>query len=252
MAKLIFLGTSNAISDENHENTHMVLVTDARTVLIDCPNNPMQRFEKAGIDSLRLTDLVVTHFHPDHVSGVPQLLMNLWLMGRTQPIIIHGLTYTLDRIEKLLELFAISEWPGFFKVEYHRIPEQNMAAVIENNEFSMVSAPVKHFVPTIGLRMVFPKSKRSLAYSCDTEPTSQVVELARGVDILVHEATGASTGHSSASQAGEIAQEAGAQSLYLIHYPTGKFAKGSPVEEARTTFDGPITLVEDYMFVDFK
>ncbi len=46
MARLIFLGTSNAISDEIHENTHMVLVGEKRTVLIDCPNNPLQRFKK--------------------------------------------------------------------------------------------------------------------------------------------------------------------------------------------------------------
>ena len=46
MAKLIFLGTSNAISDENHENTHMVLVGEKRTVLIDCPNNPFHAFRE--------------------------------------------------------------------------------------------------------------------------------------------------------------------------------------------------------------
>ena len=47
MAKLIFLGTSNAISDENHENTHMVVVGENRTVLIDCPNSPFHAFRES-------------------------------------------------------------------------------------------------------------------------------------------------------------------------------------------------------------
>jgi ribonuclease Z len=251
MGKLVFLGTSNAISNENHENTHLCLVGERRTILIDCPNNPIQRFEKAGVDPFRLTDIVLTHFHPDHVSGVPQLLMNLWLMGRKEPMKIHGLAYTIDRTEKLMELYSSSEWPGFYRIGYERIPDQNMAPVITDNDFEIVSTPVKHFIPTIGLRFEFPKSKKNIAYSCDTEPTAQVVELARNVDILIHEASGAVPGHTSASQAGEIAKEAGAKHLYLIHYPTGKFATDSIVDEAKETFDGPVTKVEDYMVIEF-
>jgi metal-dependent hydrolase (beta-lactamase superfamily II) len=40
----------------------------------------MVRLSKAGVDFNRLTDLILTHFHPDHVSGVPMLLMNMWLI----------------------------------------------------------------------------------------------------------------------------------------------------------------------------
>ena len=51
------------------------------------------------------------------------------------------------------------------------------------------------------------KTGTSLAYSCDTEPCTAVVDIARDVDILLHEATGAVTGHSSAAQAGEAARQ---------------------------------------------
>ncbi len=49
MAKLIFLGTSNAIPDEDHENTHMVIVGNQRTILIDCVNNAILRLQKVGV-----------------------------------------------------------------------------------------------------------------------------------------------------------------------------------------------------------
>ena len=251
MAKLIFLGTSNAISDENHENTHMVLVGKERIVLIDCPNSPIIRFQNANVDFTRLSDLVLTHFHPDHVSGVPQLLMNMWLMGRHDPLTIHGLQHTLDRIENLMGLYGWSGWPGFFPVTFHRLPEQVLAPVIECEEFRILAVPVQHFIPTIGLRIEFVSAMKTLAFSSDTEPCAQLTQLAAGADILVHESSGALPGHSSAAQAGQAARKAEVGSLYLIHYPTGQFASGNPVAEARQQFEGPVTLAEDYMVLNF-
>jgi ribonuclease Z len=251
MAKLIFLGTSNAISTGNHENTHMVLVGRQRVVLIDCPNNPIMRFQKANVDITRLSDLILTHFHPDHVSGVPQLLMNMWLMGRRQSLAVHGLQYTLDRIESMLGLYGWSDWPNFFPVSFHSLPEPGLVPVIECDEFRLLALPVQHFIPTIGLRIEFASSKKVLAYSCDTEPCPQLADLAAGADILIHESSGALPGHSSAAQAAQVARRAEVGKLILIHYPTGQFATGDPLAEARQQFDGPIELAEDYMVLDF-
>ena len=250
MAKLVFLGTSNAISGEDHENTHMLLVGEKRTVLIDCPNSPFLRFKKAGVDFNRLSDLILTHFHPDHVSGVPQLLMNLWLMGHRQPLNIHGFKFTIDRIEHLMDLYVWSEWPDFFPVKFFRLPEQMLVPILDTDEFRILASPMQHYIPTMGLRIESIRSGRILAYSCDTEPCAQVIELAKGADMLIHEASGALPGHSSALQAGQAARLAEARSLYLIHYPTGQFASDSLVAEARQQYDGPVTLAEDYMALD--
>jgi len=114
MPKLIILGSSNSIPDANHENTHMVLVGKNSTVLIDCANNPIIRLSQAGIDFNNLTDIILTHFHPDHVSGVPLLLMDMWLMGRKRALNIFGLHYTLDRMEDLMGFYGWSDWPKFF------------------------------------------------------------------------------------------------------------------------------------------
>jgi ribonuclease Z len=254
MARLIFLGTSNALSGEDHENTHMVLVGDSRTVLIDCPNSPFLRFQKVGVDSNHLSDLILTHFHPDHVSGVPQLLMNMWLMGRLLPLNIYGLQHTIDRIESLMGLYNWSEWPGFFPVRFIRLPEEALFSVINCDEFHIFAMPMQHFIPTIGLRIEFfhSKSNKILAYSSDTEPCKQIIKLAEGADVLVHEATGALPGHSTAAKAGEAARLARAGSLYLIHYPTGQFAIGDLVAEAQEQFTGPVKLAEDYMVLDFS
>jgi ribonuclease Z len=252
MPKLIFLGSSNAVPDELHENTHMVLVGDNRTVLVDCVDGTFLRLKSVDIDPLLLNDLILTHFHPDHVSGVPQLLMNMWLTGRTLPLHVHGLDYTIDRMERVLDLYGLFGWPNFFPVTFTRLPSQEMIPVLEDEELRIVSSPVKHLIPNIGLRFESLKSRKTLAYSGDTEPCPQVIRLAGGVDILVHEASGPTPGHSSARQAGQAAAQASVGELFLVHYPTGQFAAGDLVSDARAAFTGPVTLVEDLDSLDLN
>jgi ribonuclease Z len=194
--------------------------------------------------------MILTHFHPDHVGGVPNFLMDQWLMGRTQPLVIHGLNHTLDRIESLMGFYGWTEWPGFFPVTFHRLPGQTMIPVLEGEDFRIFASLVQHFIPTIGLRIEFPASGKVLAYSCDTEPCPQVVELAKNAHVLIHEASGEWQGHSSAAKAGEMARLAEAGALYLVHYPTGNYASGDLVAEARTQYTGTVTLAQDFMTLD--
>lgn len=251
MAKVIILGASNAIPTRDSENTHMVIVGDERTVLVDSVSNPILRLEQAGLDFNELTDIIVTHFHPDHVSGVPLLLMDMWLMGRKKPLNIYGLHYTLDRVEGMMGFYNWSEWPEFFPVVFHRLPSREMTTVLDCPDFTIHASPVHHMIPNIGLRVEFPRSGKSMAYSCDTEPCEEVVRLSAGADVLIHEATGAEPGHSSAAQAGAAAAKAEVGELYLIHYPTGRFANGDPVAEASTKYPGGIKLAKDFMTLEF-
>ena len=251
MPKVIILGSSNAIPDETHENSHMALIGDDRFVLIDCVSNPIVRLRKAGLEVENITDLILTHFHPDHVSGVPLLLMDLWLMGRERELRIHGLDYTLDRLETLMDLYGWDSWPRFFPVEMNRIADMEMNLVQENEQWRIFSSPVSHIIPNIGLRIEFPNSKKVFAYSCDTEPCPQVVKLANNSDVLIHESAGAAWGHSSASQAGQIANEAQAKQLYLIHYPNGNFEDNNLLSRAKGSFGGPVKLAEDFMEFEF-
>ena len=252
MAKLIVLGSSNAIPSREHENTHMAIVCRSRTVLVDCVSNPVVRLEQAGIDPASLTDIILTHFHPDHVSGVPLLLMDLWLMGRHTPLNVYGLHFTIDRVEAMMGLYSWSEWPNFFTVNFCRVPADEMALVLDVDDMRVYSSPVKHFLPNIGLRIELKAEKKSLVYSCDTEPCKEVERLAAGADILLHEASGPFAGHSSAAQAGEIARQAEVGALYLIHYPTGRYASGDLVSEARTRFSGDVHLATDLMEIELE
>ncbi len=249
MAEVIFLGTANAVPDEEHENTHIAISNNHRVILVDCVGNPLVRMQKAGLDCRELTDIFLTHFHPDHVSALPLLLMNMWLLGRQRLVNIYGLHPTLDRMEQLMDAFGWQDWPDFFPVAFHRLPAERMTLAMDDDEFRINTSPVRHLIPAMGLRVEVLESEKVLAYSCDTEPCQEVEELASDADVLIHEATGQSPGHSSAIQAGEIAQKAQATSLYLIHYDTRRGDLKELVAQAQKTFQGSVTLAEDFMRV---
>lgn len=251
MPKLIILGSSNSIPDENHDNTHMVLIGNNSTVLVDCANNPLLRLKKVGVDFNQLTEIILTHFHPDHVSGIPLLLMDMWLLGRKRPLQIYGLKYTLDRMEDLMGFYGWATWPKFFPVTFNQLPDSENVLVINNEEFMVHSSLVHHMIPCIGLRMENKSNGKVVAYSSDTEPCHQVVRLAEKADVLIHEAAGKVRGHSSASQAGEIAKKAKVKELILIHYPTGENSTNQLIPDAKLNFDGKVILAEDFLTLNF-
>ena len=161
---------------------------------------------------------------------------------------IYGLGHCIDRTEDVMTAFGWGEWPNFFPVGFHRVYEQFRAPVMENKDFRIIAWPVEHFVPTIGLRIENKHNGRVLAYTCDTSPTDSLFELAQGADLLLHEAAAFKNefGHSTARQAGELATEVGAKSLYLIHYQVWDVDPEPLVEEAQEVYDGPVVLCKDF------
>ncbi len=251
MAKLIVLGTANAVPTLDHANTHFVLSGRGSNVLVDCVGSDILRLEKVGINQENLNHIILTHCHPDHISGIPPLLMSLWLMGRNKPLNLYGLDHTLNCIEKMMDLYEWHSWPKFFPVLFHRLPETEKVLVLETEDFRILASPVCHIIPTIGLRMEARLSGKVMAYSCDTEPCPQVIGLGRGADILIHESAGSAYGHSSSGQAGEIAQKAGAKALYLIHYPPNLYGDQDLIDQAKQFFSGEVRFAEDFMELAF-
>ena len=250
MTKLIILGSSAAIPSQTHANSHMAFKGNKGVVLVDCSGTQILRLERAGIEIEEVSDIILTHFHPDHVGGVPLLLMNMWLLGRQEALRIYGLHHCLERLEDMMSSSPWDNWPGFFPVAFHRLPERERVFVLEHGELQFFSSPVRHVVPTIGLRFEFREGEKTVVYSSDTEPCESIVRLAQGADVLIHEAGGEMVGHSSARQAGSVAQEANVGRLMLIHYPT---QEGDPEEllaEAQDAYDGEVVLAEDFMEIE--
>ena len=250
MSSVCFLGTSNAIPYKHHENTCLAIQHKAETILIDCPASPSPQLARAGIDPLAVNYLILTHFHPDHVGGVPLFLMNVWLMGRKEPLHIYGNSDCIDRLKELMNLYRWETWPNLFTIEYFEVPLENRAHVITINDLDIMAAPVKHIIPTLALSFSDSKTGGKMTYSSDTEPCEGVVSLAKNNNVLIHEANGDMAGHSSASQAGEIAEAAGVEKLVLVHYPE-TITEEELLEQACRTFSGAVIIAHDMDTIQF-
>jgi ribonuclease Z len=246
VVRVVTLGTAAAVADEGHANTYLAIEGDKGFWLVDCGASPLARMRRVGLSPERLCGLIITHFHPDHVFGVPILLMNMWLLGRSDPLYVYGLPDVIERFETMMDLFRWAEWPGFFPVPCRVVTEEVGALVLEDQCLRITSAPVQHLVPTLGLRIENKSNGGVLAFSGDTSPCDAVVTLAQDASILIHEAAKNTLGHSSAAQAGEIARRAAAGRLVLIHYRPSPCKYERWLEEAATAFGGPVELAQDF------
>ena len=241
-----FLGTGSPLTSAQRTTTMLAFEAGAGPAgatffLVDCGGDAVQRLLVAGLDPTRVEAVVLTHEHPDHIGGFALLVEKLWLMGRRDPIPVYGLAPTLAVARRLFEAFDTSSWEGLPPIEWWPIANVAGAAVFERGPFRVVASPVVHAVPTVGLRVE--AGGVAVAYSCDTEPCDNVVALAHGADLLVHEATGHLPGiHSSAVEAAGVAKAAGAKRLVLIHLPPEVYA--DDLLEAQETF-GPTVWADE-------
>jgi len=246
MARLVVLGSASPKPDQYRNNTYLVLQGDEDHILIDCAGSPIQSLQRMGVDLDRLDHLIVTHRHPDHIYGVPVLVLGLWLCGRRRPLVVLGEKQSLATISALLEIFRSEEWPGRFPLLYSEIAMKPDQLVLDTAEFRITSIPVKHLVPTLALKIEVKASGRTVVYSSDTEPCETLVEFARGADLLIHEATGEGIGHSSSAQAGEIARRSGVKELMLIHLPLQNASLEDWRQQAVAIFGGAVYIANDF------
>jgi ribonuclease Z len=246
VVKLIVLGSSSLVATEKQRPTHLACLGVEHGLLIDCGVSPRGRLEDLGINRDRIGDIFITHFHPDHAAGLPLFLMELCLRGRRTPVRIHSGAETIRRIRKVMQMYGWRKMPSQFPIRYHIVKRGKCETALENREFRVLSTPVDHVVPTLGVRVEVLPARSSFVYSADTEPSANLVALARDTDLMIHEATGKGTGHSSAAQAATAARDSHAGRLLLIH--TDPYADREAIlAEAKRIFPGKVDLAADKM-----
>lgn len=245
MAQLIVIGTAASIPDAAHDTVGLVLRGSGWAVPIDCGGSPLYKLARLGIDPEQIRAVVLTHRHADHIYGFPMLVQGLWLGGRQAPLPVHGPAETLAVARQLLSLFSLDNRDDMFSLEWLPVPLRQGQYLRQVEDVRITSAPAIHGdAQTIAIRFDSVRTGRSAVYSADTEPCESVVRLAAGVGLLLHEAAGGFHGHSSPADAADVARQAGASRLRLIHYPV----RGPSLDEWRRAADQSpvsVTLAED-------
>ncbi|MEM1117813.1 MAG: ribonuclease Z [Bacteroidota bacterium] len=225
------LGTGSAGAGADRTTTMLAVEAAGHTVLVDCGGDAVQRLLASGLDPVALDAVILTHEHPDHLSGYPLLVEKLWLRGRRDPIPAYGPASTLAKARALFAIYETAGWTHVPERVFHEVPLDPGTEVARLGNLVISATPVDHPVPTIGLR--FEAGGAVFAYSCDTAPSPHVVALSRSADLLIHEGTASLAGvHSSPEEAAQVAAEAGVGRLVLIHAPETP----GPLDGARAIF----------------
>jgi ribonuclease Z len=169
-------------------------------------------------DLERLASVFISHCHADHVSDLIPFLWTVQIDGRKNPLKVIGPAGFKSIFQKLCEC---TKTPDTFFTFPLTVTELPFGESLDN----IRTCRTDHSIPTLAFKIT--SRGRSICYTADTTYSPAVVELARDVDLLVHEATfledqapiAELTKHSTAQMAGRSGKEANARRLALFHIP---------------------------------
>ena len=239
MVVVRFLGSGSGVLAGGRSQSMILIEGPGGHLLIDAGQPLQKRLFEEGVDPLKIRDIVITHAHADHVMGLPGLLFELDAMGvRESPVIWVGASHH-TRIRGMLESFK----PSRMKLNLNVFDDKTVN-MLDTGVFRVETFPVRHSMPTVGVRVVGGEGDCLLFYSSDTV---FVKELADKADcrVGVHEATlpdsmkgeGELRGfHSTPSEALEVLKKADIRVLY--HISIASFKDGYPRGNYIIAYDG--------------
>ena len=242
------LGTGAAASDAHRTTAMVALTVGDNAVLIDCGGDVLQRAMMAGIPVENISAVILTHEHPDHIGGWALLVEKLWLHGRRKAIPVYGPASALEQAAATFAIYNTERWEGLPKTDWHPVALGEPVEFLQVGPLLFTGAPGEHGVPCLATRVDNTTTGASVCYSSDTKPAPAVASLASGCRVLVHEAGGENSVHSTPAEAAEIARAAHVEHLVLIHLPPG--VRNDDLAEARSIFPS-IELGEELGKYDF-
>jgi len=275
--RLVLLGTAGGPTPKARSSAPaQAIVIGDRIYLVDCGDGVARQLALAKLPVRDLRTVFITHQHSDHNAGYGPLFLLSWAANMTQPVDVYGPPPLVDMTARLLEAYR-------YDIELRMADEgrRALAPLIRPHEITgggdvfkddrvRVTAtlndhpPIRH-----SFAYRFDAADRSIVISGDTRYSENVVKLAQGADVLVHEVAsrafwerpGASqppevvrhilASHTDAADVGRVATAAKVKTLVLSHYvPTE--GEGSPAEQdwiaaVRQHFKGEVIAGRDLM-----
>jgi ribonuclease BN (tRNA processing enzyme) len=223
--------TSSLLVLPDHEDDHAIVVdagTGIRRLITD---------RDALLGDRRRVDVLLSHFHIDHVCGLAYLTELADL-----DVAIHGpgqALYGVPTAEILARMFFS---PPLMPITLDQLGVEVAEIGPGESAFGGVRARRQdhHPNPTLGFRF-----GDDLTWCTDTEADPGTVAFARGSRILAHDAWGppAAPGHTTPEQAGALARDAGVERLVLIHVPPR--ADEDDLQARAATAHPHVTLARD-------
>jgi len=276
--RLILLGTGGGPRPRKANSAPaQVIIANDTAYVIDCGNGVARQLAFADVPLTKLRHVFVTHHHSDHNADYGNLIWLAWASGLRTRVDTWG----PPPLEKMTDLFFEmnaydiharmadeGRVPLVPLVHVHEITQGG--PVMQDESVKVTAALVHHppIVPSFAYR--FDAADRSIVISGDTTPSDNLIQLAQGADVLVHEALyvpgvdrlvarvpnapalkqSILSHHTSAEDAGRVAQAAGVKTLVLSHLvPPDDPAITDQmwIDAASLHYRGPVIVGKDFL-----
>ena len=255
----------------------MVVVNGAAYV-VDCGDGVARQLVLAGVPLSSLRHVFVTHQHSDHNADYGNLLLLAWTAGLRTRVDTWGppplakmteLFFEMNEYDMSTRIADEARVPLKPLIEAHEVMDGGV--LFEDANVRVTAAVVDHppVVPSFAYR--FDAPDRSIVVSGDTRVSDNLIALARGADVLVHEVyydeaavdrlvAGVANAarlkgsvmshHTSAQDAGRVARDAGVKTLVLSHFVPAEdetLTDEMWLRAAKTHFDGEVVMGKDLL-----
>jgi len=275
-SRLIILATGGGPRPRKTRGaTAHAIVVDNVLYVIDCGNGVARQLAQAGVPLPALRHIFITHHHSDHNADYGNLMLLAWTTGLRGRVDTWGppplekmtrLFFELNAVDIDTRIADEGRPPLVPLVHPHEISQAGL--VMQDERVKVTAALVEHppLVPAFGFRFDCPD--RSIVFSGDTNKSDNLIRLARGADVLVHEALylpavdrlvarvpQAATlkkhlidSHTSAEDVGRVAAAAGVKTLVISHLVPADDPLVTDqmwIDAARPHFAGEILVARD-------
>jgi len=235
--KIYFLGVGEAF-DYDLPNISMACESGGKNLLIDCGYSCVQKIWQTFPDANSIDYIYFTHWHADHIFGLPSLMTRWWEDNRKKELTILGQIGTEEFVKNLLEeAYPGVFWdyegnfsdrigeppsPGTLKKPHFKINFLNSDASFNIADFKITLAETNHSRKNLAIRLDTRENgkPKSFAFSGDGDFTEKSLKLFSGLDLLVHETyllDRKILGHGSISNAIKNSESLDIKNLAIVH-----------------------------------
>lgn len=183
MIHITFLGTGSMMPTKQRNHSAIVLSYKTENILMDCGEGTQRQMRIAGIKPAKITRLLITHWHGDHVFGIPGLMSSMGADNPETKLKIYGPVGTKEYLENVWKSFACKDI-----IEYE-VQEVKKGKFVETDDFILEAQPLKHSTPCIGFSFI-EKDRRKIYLATVKKqgiPEGPLLgKVQRGEDILIN------------------------------------------------------------------
>jgi len=153
--EIIFLGTASMVPTKERNPSSILISYGSEGILVDCSEGTQRQMKITGIKLTKITKILISHWHGDHVLGLPGLIQSLGASDYDKTLRIYGPKGTKKYMRALTKTFLFDR-----KVKMD-INEINKGKFFENKDFILEALPLEHGISTLGFNFI-EKDKRKI------------------------------------------------------------------------------------------